>query len=102
MVLGMIYVAIGSFASSLTGDQIVAFIIGVTLNALLVLIGLPRTISLVKEFSPGLAETFQMFSIHPHFESIAKGIVDSRDLVYAVTVCGFFLFLNMLVIERRR
>lgn len=100
--LGMVYLAVGSFASSLTSDQIVAFVIGASLNGLLFLISFPMIVNWIRDFSPRLAVTVSSFGVGHHFESISRGVVDSRDLVYALTVCGFFLFLNVLVIERRR
>lgn len=100
--LGMVYLAVGSFASSLTSDQIVAFVIGASLNGLLFLISFPLIVNWVRDIHPDLAATISSFGVGHHFESIARGVVDTRDIVYALTVCGFFLFLNVLVIERRR
>ncbi|MCZ7644695.1 MAG: ABC transporter permease [Planctomycetota bacterium] len=106
MVLGMVYLSVGAFASSLTGDQIVAFVVGATLNGVFFLIGFPPFVGWIRDFSsrwgPGLAEFVQRFGVSYHYESVARGVIDTRDLVYAVTVTGFFLFLNHLVIERRR
>lgn len=102
LVLGMVYLAVGSFASSLTRDQIVASVVGFFLNGVLVLIGVPAFVAIIRDHSPGLAYTVQSFGILGHFESISRGVVDSRDVLYALTMTGFFLFLNVLVIERRR
>jgi ABC-2 type transport system permease protein len=102
LVLGMIYLSIGAFASSLTRDQIIAFVIGVALGGVFFLIGYPPVVTFIRDFSPNLAVALQRFGVIPHFESISRGVVDTRDLIYAVTVSGFFLLLNILVIERRR
>ncbi|GMV78913.1 MAG: gliding motility-associated ABC transporter permease subunit GldF [Planctomycetota bacterium] len=106
LVLGMVYLSVGAFASSLTGDQIVAFVIGATLNGVFFLIGFPPFVSWIRDFSsewgPRTAEFVQRFGVSYHYDSIARGVVDTRDIVYALTVTGFFLFLNHLVIERRR
>jgi len=99
MVLGMIYLSIGAFASSLTSDQIVAFIIAVSINFVLYLMGFA---GVLRDFSPALAGAIERFGVQLHFESISRGVVDTRDIVYAVTVSGMFLLLNVLVIERRR
>ncbi|HEY3324321.1 MAG TPA: ABC transporter permease subunit [Planctomycetota bacterium] len=100
--LGMIYLSIGAFASSLTSDQIVAFVIGISINFIFFLMGHQPVLDWIKETSPALASTVQRFGVDYHFESICRGVVDSRDVIYALTITGFFLFLNVLVIERRR
>jgi ABC-2 type transport system permease protein len=102
MILGMIYLSVGAFASSLTSDQIVAFIVGIMINAVLLLISFPEFVFWVRDYSPSLAAELQRFGILHHFESIGRGVVDTRDLIYALSMSGLFLFLNVLVIERRR
>jgi ABC-2 type transport system permease protein len=102
MVLGMIYLAIGSFASSLTSDQIVAFIVGIFINAVLLFLSYPLFLGLIRDWSPTLASQAQRFGAWYHFDSISRGVVDTRDIIYAVTMTGLFLLLNVLVIERRR
>jgi ABC-2 type transport system permease protein len=102
LVLGMVYLSIGSFASSLTADQIVAFVVGISINMLFFLMGHPMVLSWIKDFSPNVADVVQRFGINYHFDSIARGVVDSRDVIYALSVSGLFLFMNVLVIERRR
>jgi len=104
--LGMVYMAIGAFASSLTSDQIVAFVIGATLNSVLFLIGFEPFVRMVRDLSPNwggpVAATIQRFGVNYHFDSICCGVVDSRDILYALTMTAFFLYLNVLVVERRR
>ena len=102
LVLAMVYLSIGSFASSLTSDQIIAFIIGLAINFLFWVMGFDGLLNIIKDFSPELSTFVQRFGVQPHFESISRGVVDSRDVLYALTVTGFFLFLNILVVERRR
>lgn len=102
IVLAMIYLSIGSFASSLTSDQIVAFVIGVSLNFMFFLMGFRPVLDWIKDFSPSLSAIVERFGVDSHFESISRGVVDSRDIIYAVSITGLFLFLNVLVLERRR
>jgi len=100
--MGMMYIAIGQFASSLTRDQIVALIIGLAICVSLWLAGFPLFLTMIREFSVDVAVWVQNFSIVPHFESISRGVLDTRDLVYVVSVGGYFLLLTTLVVERRR
>jgi len=101
MVLAMIYLAIGSFASSLTSDQIIAFVVGVAINLVFLLLGMLQ--DWIKDVAgDSVASAVNRFAIDTHFESISRGVVDTRDIIYAVSIAGAFLFLNVLVIDRRR
>ena len=103
MVLGMVYLAIGAFASSLTSDQIIAFVVAVAISFFFYLIGSAAILESIKDiFGSGFTSFIQVFGIDYHFESICRGVVDSRDVVYALSMSGIFLFLNYLVIDHRR
>jgi ABC-2 type transport system permease protein len=86
------YTAIGLFASSLTGNQVVAFIISVSINFFLYILG-----SILALVPPFLAGILQFFSSSYHFESIAKGVIDSRDLLYFLSVTGTAIYLTHFV-----
>ena len=96
--LGGIYAAIGIFASSLTGNQIVAFIIAVFASFLMYM-GF--------EFLSGLAGSgktgyfISRIGIGFHYNSISRGVVDSRDVIYFFSVIIFFLFLTATNLGRR-
>jgi ABC-2 type transport system permease protein len=102
MIMGMIYLSIGAFASSLTGDQIVAFVIATSICLIIFLMGEQATLDWIKDFSPTVARVVERFGVAYHFGSICRGVIDTRDIIYAVTMTGLFLLLNILVIERRR
>ncbi len=85
------YTSIGVFASTLSDNQIVSFIIGI-LICFLIFYGFEAISSL---FSDG--ETQQLIKsmgAKSHFKSIARGIVDTRDLLYFVSLTIFFLYLT--------
>jgi len=117
--LGMVFLAVGAFSSSFTGDQIVAFIIGIFINAILLFISFPPFLALLRDIEwigvrfwgmtlgmhvngVDLANFVQRLGVFYHFESISRGVVDSRDILYAISMTALFLFLNIMVIERRR
>ena len=102
IVLGMIYLSIGAFASALTSDQIVAFIIGISFSFVFFLMGQQGVLAWIRDWSPLAADIVERFGVGYHFQSITRGVLDTRDLIYAFTVAGLFLFLNVLVVERRR
>jgi len=97
--LGGTYLAIGLFASSLTENQIVAFILAIVLGFALLVIGEDFVMfSLPSALVPVCA----YLGLGTHFESIGRGVIDSRDIIYYLSIIGFFLFLNQLALESRK
>lgn len=97
--LGGTYLAIGLWISSLTENQIVAFISAFVLCLVLFIIGIDIILTSV----PGwLVPFFKSLSLGSHFSSIERGVIDSRDMIYYLSMIGFFLFLNVRSVEARR
>jgi len=97
--MGGAYLAIGLFISSLTQNQIVAFIVSIVVCFAFLIIGE----DIVLMSAPAiLSPVFTYLGLGAHFESISRGVIDSRDLLYYSSVIGFFLFLNTLAIESRK
>lgn len=96
--LGGAYLAIGLALSALTENQIIAFILGVVASFALLMIGTPL---IAGGGSSLAARAFQYLGLGQHFESIARGVVDSRDIAYYLSVIGFFLYLNLKVLRAR-
>jgi ABC-2 type transport system permease protein len=97
--LGAVYIAICLFASSVTENQIVAFILGLAFCSVLLLLGSTVILYTVAE---GLIKPFQFIGLWSNFESIARGAIDSRNVIYYLSVIGFFLYLNASMIESRK
>lgn len=98
MLLGSAYLAIGLFISALTENQIVAFILGVVACFALLIIGEP----IVTTSAPGfLVGIFQYLGLGTHFGSIGRGVIDSRDIIYYLSVIVFFLWCNLKAVESR-
>ncbi|MBW2183565.1 MAG: ABC transporter permease subunit [Deltaproteobacteria bacterium] len=97
--MGGAYLAIGLFISSLTQNQIVAFIVSIVVCFAFLIIGE----DIVLMSAPAiLSPVFTYLGLGAHFESISRGVIDSRDLLYYSSIIGFFLFLNTLAIESRK
>jgi ABC-2 type transport system permease protein len=94
--LGGIYAAIGIFASSLTGNQIVAFILAVFLSFLMYM-GF--------DFLSGIAESgsteffISRLGISYHYNSISRGVIDSRDMLYFAGVIFLFIVGTRTVLQ---
>jgi len=97
--MGGAYLAIGCFDSSLTENQIVAFIIAIFLSFALLIIGENLVIM---NLPAALVPVFTFLGLGAHFESIGRGVIDSRDIIYYISIIGFFLFLNGLSVESRK
>ena len=98
------YLAVGMFWSSMTRDQIVAMLLTLVTLAALLFLGLPQFLTYLSEL--GLPEwgvgILAGLSPFKYFQSITRGVVDTRDLIYYACFCGFFLYANYLVLQGRR
>lgn len=93
------YVAIGIFASSLTNNQIVSFILAVFL-CFVTFIGLESVSSLVPM---GAMEGFMIkLGINAHYMSMSRGVIDTRDLIYFLSVIVVFLLFTKTRVESRK
>jgi ABC-2 type transport system permease protein len=99
LLMGAAYLAIGLWASSLTENQIVAFILGIAVTLLLIMIGNPFITTLAPVW---IVPVISYLGISNHFESIGRGVIDSRDVIYYLSVIGFFLFLNVQSLASRK
>ncbi|MBN2372639.1 ABC transporter permease [bacterium] len=99
LLMGGAYLAIGLFASSLSENQIVAFILGIFFCFCLFIIGENFVIMAIPS---RIAMVFSYIGLGHHFESIGRGVLDTRDIVYYISVIGFFLFLNIRSLESRK
>jgi ABC-2 type transport system permease protein len=97
--MGGAYLSIGLFVSSLTENQIIAFILAVFFSFAMLIVG--ETIVLIN--TPNIiVPIFAYLGLGAHFANIGRGIIDSRDIIYYCSVIGFFLFLNYLSVESRK
>jgi ABC-2 type transport system permease protein len=97
LLMGGVYVALGLLASSLTENQIVAFIVGFLL--VLALFLMDKVLMYVPE---AFASTMEFLSIDYHYANIARGVIDSRNILYFVSLLGFSLYLATVSLERRK
>lgn len=97
------FLAIGSFVSALTRSQVVAFVIGFVLCFLFLMAGYPLVLDAFRGWAPqGVVDAISAMSFQAHFESIRRGVLELRDLVYFVGLIVFFLFANVTAIEMKK
>lgn len=97
--LASIYVAIGLFVSSLTQNQIIAFLLAVVLSFFFY-IGF-ESISSFKFFG-NFSEFVLNLGINEHYKSMSRGVIDLRDITYFIGVIVVFIFAGKTVLESRK
>ena len=97
--IGGVYVAIGLFSSSFTDNQIVSFILAVLICFIFyVLIDLLRGVSVINPIYPLL----EYISLNTHYLSVSRGVIDSRDVVYFLSVIFVFLQSTKMIMTSRK
>jgi ABC-2 type transport system permease protein len=103
LLLAGAYLAISCMTSAMTRNQVVAFIVSVVLCLFLVLAGFnPVTDLMTRWASPAVVDTVAAFSVVTHYDGFQRGVIDSRDLIFFLSVIGFALFATGVVIRSHR
>lgn len=94
------FLAVGSFMSALTRNQVVAFILGVVGCFVLLLAGYPMVIDAFQSWLPqSLVAAIASLSFLTHYDSIVKGVLDVRDLIYFAMLIIFFLIATAVALD---
>ena len=98
ILLASVYISIGLFASSLTDNQIVSFLLAVIIILVLYL-GFDLMSRIV--FFKSISQIFVYLGLSSHYQSISKGVVDSRDIIYFFSVILVFLLFTINLLKKR-
>ncbi|HKQ82825.1 MAG TPA: ABC transporter permease subunit [Steroidobacteraceae bacterium] len=97
------FLAIGACLSAVTRNQVIAFILTVVVCFLFLLSGFPFVLSLFAGWAPQvLVDAIASLSFLTHFQSISKGVIDLRDLIYFATTIGVWLIANTIVLDMKK
>jgi ABC-2 type transport system permease protein len=97
------YVAIGSCLSAATKNQVIAFVVTVTVCFLMTAGGAGFVTDLISEFmSDDALKTVAGLSVLPHFNQIVKGVIDARDVVYFLALMAAWLLATMVVVDSKK
>jgi ABC-2 type transport system permease protein len=99
LLLGGAYLAVGQFISATTENQILAFIMALVVCLALYAVGADAFASL---FSDTTASVLRGLGTASRFRSIARGVIDLRDLIYYLSLTGFFLAASVGALRARR
>ncbi len=97
------FLAIGSCISAMTKNQVIAFIITVVICFLFLLAGSPLVLNFFKALIPqNIVDAISSLSFLTHYASLAKGVIDVRDVIYFVSLIGFWLYANTIIVEMKK
>ncbi|GBD88521.1 inner membrane transport permease YbhR [bacterium BMS3Abin03] len=97
ILMSMVYIAIGLFTSSITNNQIVAFLLALFIGVFLLII----FNVLASNFTGITGQLLNYFSMSSHFDSISRGVIDSRDILYFLSITFFGLVLAEASLSKR-
>ncbi|TAK53735.1 MAG: ABC transporter [Bacteroidetes bacterium] len=97
MFIGGVFIAVTVFSSSITENQIVAAIVGFII--VFALFMLDKVLYVVPS---DIATVVEYLSIDYHFSNIARGVIDTRDVIYYLSMIAFSLMLGTFMLQRKR
>jgi len=97
LLMSMSYIAIGLFASSITNNQIVAFLLALLVGVFFLII----FDVLSGSFTGTIGQVLNFLSMSTHFDSISRGVIDSRDLFYFLSITFLGLMLAETSLSKR-
>lgn len=97
------FLAIGSCISAVSKNQVIAFVISSVLSFLFLLSGFPLVLNFFSDWAPQvMVNAIASFSFLTHFDSIKKGVIDVRDLIYFAGMIIFWLHANVVIVDARK
>jgi ABC-2 type transport system permease protein len=97
------FLAVGSCMSALTRNQVVAFILSVVACFLFLLAGFPLVLDVFRSWAPqAIVNAIASLSFLTHYDSIQKGVIDVRDLLYFGMLIAFFLIATSIALDLRK
>jgi ABC-2 type transport system permease protein len=97
------FLAVGTFTSAITRNQLIAFLVGLVMCFVLLIIGFPAATDFLEAWAPQwLVAGIASLSFYTHFENIIKGVLDLRDVLYFALISAFFLLASTVVLESRK
>ena len=97
------YLAISCLTSAMTRAQVVSFIVSLVICLFLILAGFPPVINLLESWAqPWLVDAIASFSVITHFDGFQKGVLDSRDVLFFLSLIVFSLFSTSVILRGHR
>lgn len=97
ILLSAVYIGVGIFMSSLTENQVVAFISSFLVMFILFMAG-----KILMQVSPALVSAVEYIGTDYHFSNVARGVIDTRDIIYYASMITLTMFLTKTSLESRK
>lgn len=97
------FLAVGSFFSTLTKNQVISFILSAVACIVLYFAGHPSTLNYVSStISPAMISVFENINLLTHYEAVTRGVIEFKDMAYFVILIGAWVYAGTLVLEERK
>ncbi|HLK53333.1 MAG TPA: ABC transporter permease [Candidatus Angelobacter sp.] len=97
------YLAISCIMSAMTRSQVVSFILALVACLFLILCGYPPVVDFLAQVAkPWVVNAAAALSVMTHFEGFQKGVLDSRDVIFFLSIIGFSLFTTSVILRSHR
>jgi len=97
------FLAIGCFFSSITKNQVISFILSVTVLSILVYAGMPTTLNYLSSFLPaGMVSAIETMSFLSHFESMQRGVIEFKDIAYFILLIIGWIYACIVILDERK
>ncbi|HEX5046653.1 MAG TPA: ABC transporter permease [Gammaproteobacteria bacterium] len=96
------YLAVGSLVSAVTKNQVIAFVISLMASFVLLLAGFEPVLNVLAGLPQVFVDAIASLGFLTHFQSISKGVIDVRDLVYFALLMGACLYANTIVLQLKK
>jgi ABC-2 type transport system permease protein len=96
-------VSIGTLASSLSRSQVISFVLALIICLIMLICGWPPVTNMFTQWAPTqLVDVVASLSLMPHYESLQRGVIDLRDIIYYLSVIVFMLFATHVTLDNRK
>jgi len=103
MLLAGAYLSVGMLTSAMTRNQVISFVLAVVMGLFFILAGFPPVTDALSHIAPTVVVDFVAgLSFISHFQSLQRGIIDVRDLLYFASIIAFMLFATRMVLQGKR
>jgi len=105
LLLGAFFLSFGLFASGLTHDQIIAFVLAALLGFVFVLSGYEKVVEVIDGLTPSWqlgTWLYESISVLPHYQAFGRGLISLADTLYFALMSGFFVWMNEITLRRSK